>query len=294
MPIKQSFKELFHFTTSERRGIVVLLILLAVVIALRLVVPHFKPQENDSEVQIEYVELIAPKVVTTQKKEEARSEVKIVERKIDRLTKFDPNKASFEELLSFGFSEFAAKNLIKYRLSGGEFSSAQDLSRIYGVDTSLIAAITDQVIIVKEEEAKNTVMVTAVVVELNASDTTQLKTLPCIGAVISTRIIKYRKLLGGFQEKEQLLEVYGIDDNCYQLIANRVQVNKVLVQKINLNEATEEDLARHPYITKYQARAIVKYRELMGPFTDLEALIHNHIFTKAQYQKVKHYFEKIS
>ncbi|MEM9858315.1 MAG: helix-hairpin-helix domain-containing protein, partial [Bacteroidota bacterium] len=45
--------------------------------------------------------------------------------------------------------------------------------------------------------------------DINEADTTQLKQLKGIGSVFSRRILKYRKLLGGFVTSDQLSEVYG-------------------------------------------------------------------------------------
>src|SRR5690606_32795545 len=56
-------------------------------------------------------------------------------------------------------------------------------------------------------------------ISLNSSDTTEWKKIPGIGSSYSTRIVKYRTLLGGFINKNQLLEVYGIDSEMYSRIS---------------------------------------------------------------------------
>ena len=47
--------------------------------------------------------------------------------------------------------------------------------------------------------------------EINAADTLNFRTLKGIGEVLSSRIVKYRKLLGGFYSTHQLTEVYGVE-----------------------------------------------------------------------------------
>ena len=46
-------------------------------------------------------------------------------------------------------------------------------------------------------------------VELNSADSTTLQLLHGIGPAFARRIVRYREKLGGFSNKEQLLEVYG-------------------------------------------------------------------------------------
>src|SRR3569833_3197280 len=54
-----------------------------------------------------------------------------------------------------------------------------------------------------------------VVIELNSADSAKLTELKGIGPSFARRIINYRNRLGGFINKEQLKEVYGMDDDRY-------------------------------------------------------------------------------
>ena len=49
-------------------------------------------------------------------------------------------------------------------------------------------------------------------ISINTVDTAEWKKVPGIGSAYAARIVKYRNLLGGFYEVEQLREVYGISD----------------------------------------------------------------------------------
>jgi competence protein ComEA len=60
-------------------------------------------------------------------------------------------------------------------------------------------------------------------ISLNSTDTAEWKKIPGIGSVYASRIVKYRKRLGGFARKEQLLEVYGVDSELYARIAPYIQ-----------------------------------------------------------------------
>lgn len=98
------------------------------------------------------------------------------------------------------------------------------------------------------------------VLELNSADTLQLQELRGIGPTFARRIVAYRDKLGGYYAKEQLMEVYGFTAELYEKIKNQVKVNPSLIKKIDVNAYDIGYLKRHPYISYYEAKAIVDYR----------------------------------
>ncbi len=126
-------------------------------------------------------------------------------------------------------------------------------------------------------------------IEINQATADTLIHIPCIGPVLSERIIKYRIKLGGFVSISQLNEVYGIDSLCYKKIEEYIYIDTSLVQWLNLNIADEQTIYMHPYLSKYQARAIIKFRELMGDFVDVKQLKENHILTESELSRVVKY-----
>src|SRR5690554_4349181 len=91
-------------------------------------------------------------------------------------------------------------------------------------------------------------------ITLNTTDTTQWKKVPGIGSAYSSRIIKYRSLLGGFAHKEQLLEVYGIDSDMYSRISPYINEDSDHT-KLKINDLEFRDLLRHPYLNYEQVIA---------------------------------------
>lgn len=96
--------------------------------------------------------------------------------------------------------------------------------------------------------------------ELNSADTLQLQDLKGIGPGFARRIVAYRDKLGGYYAKEQLMEVYGFTDKLYNLVKDHITVDATKIQKLKVNELTIAELKRHPYISYYEAKAIVDYR----------------------------------
>jgi DNA uptake protein ComE-like DNA-binding protein len=126
---------------------------------------------------------------------------------------------------------------------------------------------------------------------LNTCDTSALVSLPGIGPILSVRIIKYRNLLGGFARVEQLLEVYGLKEETYQLIRERVFADSSEVRKIKVNSADYRGLVRIPYIEKYEVSAILKFRELAGRISSMEDLRANKILTPEKAKKIAAYID---
>ena len=110
-------------------------------------------------------------------------------------------------------------------------------------------------------------------IEINSADTTQLQRLYGIGPSFARRIVKYRELLGGYVHKEQLLEVYGMTEDRYNSIASNIVIDTTLIKKIDINNATIEQMRRHPYLDYYQARAIYNHRMAGNRFNSMKDLM---------------------
>lgn len=133
--------------------------------------------------------------------------------------------------------------------------------------------------------------VSAKVLELNTCDSAALEALPGIGPVLAARIIKYRNLLGGYFSAEQLREVYGLSQETYEMVRERVRADAGLVKKININSAGYKELIRLRYLEKSDIQSILKYRELKGRIESTDELVKNKILTEDKAGKAKWYVE---
>ncbi|MFN8209794.1 MAG: helix-hairpin-helix domain-containing protein [Bacteroidales bacterium] len=217
------------------------------------------------------------------------------------LFRFDPNKAGGEQLKLLGIPERQVKMILNYRNKGGNFKSGSDLSRIYGFDTVLLAKLLPYICIDtttfsasrgkhQEREESRKAAYKIIITDLNSCDSAELERLPAIGPVLASRIIRYRKLLGGYCNKSQLSEVYGMSDSIMIRIEPLIMVKSDSVRKTDLNTAGYKALARHPYLTRYEVQSILKFRSLAGHIDSIGQLVRNGILDSAKAERISPYF----
>lgn len=127
-------------------------------------------------------------------------------------------------------------------------------------------------------------------IRLNETDTAQWKKIPGIGSSFASRIVKYRELLGGFVSPEQLLEVYGMDEDRYSQIVPFLAID-ASVTKINVNKLEFKELLRHPYLNYKQVQVIVNLRKKKGEINALPQLAMLHEFTSDDIDRLAPYLE---
>jgi DNA uptake protein ComE-like DNA-binding protein len=126
-------------------------------------------------------------------------------------------------------------------------------------------------------------------IEINRSDSATLIKLPGIGPVLSARIIKYRRLLGGYSSIDQLKEVYGLPVETFELIKDKIFADSSMITKINVNSASYKELSHIHYFEKYEVTAILKYREIKGRIKCITDLTENKLITPEKAGKVRPY-----
>ena len=119
---------------------------------------------------------------------------------------------------------------------------------------------------VKTETLKKEILI----VNINTTDTMQLLNLPEIGPFFARNIVEYRKKLGGFIDKKQLLEIYGFDSVRYEIISPYIIIDSVAIRRLKVNHDDFKTLLRHPYIEYDDVKKIVNYRETKGMITNWE------------------------
>lgn len=207
------------------------------------------------------------------------------------LKPFDPNTAGENELLRIGFNAFQTSNLVKYRDNGGIFFLPEDLLKIYGIDSAFFKSIADFVTIDEEPGLlpSDTDEVLPLIIELNSTDSIELRKLSGVGPAYARRILNYRELLGGFYSKNQLLEVYGFPEETFYAVKENIFADSVKIEKIRINFAGYTELLRHPYFKKEQVEAILSFRQERGPFSSVEQLLIEELIDSANFVVLRPY-----
>ena len=266
------FLKWFGYSRRERRSTFFLFIILIIVVTVRYVVPQ-------KEIEIEDLSGLLASDDTGE--DSFLSTVSDT----THLFPFDPNSASHDTLTVLGLAEKQARNIISYRNKGGRFRQPSDIKKIYGMDEPTAARLIPYILIKKDEIIPGNKQPGNIVykqrtgkIDLNRADSAVLERLPGLGPVLSSRIIKYRKLLGGFVSAEQLNEVYGLPETTYKLLAGKVFADSSLITRININVAGLNELSSHPYLNRYDSQAILKYKEIKGRISDISELVENNTF----------------
>lgn len=127
-------------------------------------------------------------------------------------------------------------------------------------------------------------------ISLNSSDTAQWKKIPGIGSSYASRIVKYRALLGGFVDKQQLMEVYGIDTEMYSQISPYIEEDSNC-DKLKVNVLQFKELLRHPYLNYDQVKVITNLIEKKGRINSINELEMFEEFTSDDISRLQPYLD---
>lgn len=207
------------------------------------------------------------------------------EEKSLKLEPFEINSTSQAELEAYGIKEWQARRIITFREKVHPFKTKGELYKIYGFDSAFVNQLMPFVIIDEVKVPKEEI----VVVEINSADSLQLLSIKGIGPAFSKRILEYREKLGGFYAKEQLLEVYGMDQERFEKVAPYVNVDQSLIKILDINKASFKELVHHPYLNYEQVKNIVRFREKVRPFKTNEELKQIELIDEALFSKIANY-----
>ena len=273
-------KQFFIFNRSERKGIVVLLILLGIV----LVAPYvylwvFPPQVP--EVKITSLSF-AQDSTHLFSFANANSDTAIAHGETSRFPQrfvFNPNTIDSSQYIALGFNPRSVKSILNFRKKGGRFKQPHDLYKVFFTDSNFITQLlpyvhipVDSSLVFTSKSTYTKPVKTKVVVEINTADSVTLVGLYGIGPSTASRIIRYRSRSGGFLHLNQLTEVWGITPEWIEEMKDKITVDPQLVIRININQVTLDELKQHPYLRFFQANAIINYRKQHGSYQQLNDL----------------------
>lgn len=220
---------------------------------------------------------------------------------------FDPNTADSTQFLRLGLQPWQVRNIYKYRAHGGIYRQPSDFARVYGLTKGQYERLlpyirisdnykpasqfvhsyypaADTTAVVRHDSGKLKMGET---VSLAAMDTTIFMSVPGIGSYYSHQIVRYGRLLGGYISVDQLDEIDNFPSEAKQFfIADRGSIVKLNINKLKVNE-----LAKHPYIGFFRAKAMVDYRRVHGNITNLSQLSLLRGFSQQERVRMEPYIE---
>lgn len=227
---------------------------------------------------------------------------------------FNPNNAELNVLLRIGISAKVAANWLKYLEKGGKFYKKEDVMKLYGMNEEMYDKIKEHLFVpekilsgrdygrlekfpkksfagslAKDSARSNVVKEKGelLLVDINLADSVQLDALPGIGPTLASRIIKYRKLLGGFYQVNQLKDVYGMNEEWWSRISPYFIIGNIKLNKLEINYLSLVEMGRHPYIGFRTAKKIIKVRDTVGKFRTSDELAP--IFSSDSLQRILPY-----
>lgn len=296
-------KHWFQISSMEEKGFWLLNVIILLLVLNNIFQPFDTLQaktESHPELETQFLEFIAAQNALEKKTEKSFTKHKTpnakkvtkVKTEVPQLFEFNPNTASKETLVKLGFKPYQARNVVKYREAGGTFRNPGDLVKIYGMEADLLkkiqpfARIPDapkKEVKIRKEEKK------LAEVNINAADTTILKSLRGIGPYFAKKIVEYRDQLGGFVDTLQLIEIWRLDSTLFEENPGSIVLGNNTIKRVNLNVVTREDLARHPYLSWKQANNIIAYREQHGEYQSVDEITQTVLIGDEDYVKIAPY-----
>lgn len=305
--IRYWLRNVFGFSGKEISGFSVLTVLVVLAVAAPFLVSLLSTSASDNAADIRKLDSLKVLLDKPGEKEPGTKDNSIAESKTNIVTPFNPNELSAEQWQAIGIPASLAQRIINYRQKGGKFRTKSDLLKIYGFPADVYARLQYFILLpdsltytrkdfakapaAKEETGRQAVRTEKTILsfDLNKADSTQLIQIKGIGPGLSRRILNYRNKLGGFHDKSQVREVYGLDSAVVNELLKYGFIKNAVVGKIFVNTATVQELDAHPYITPKVATIIVDYRSQHGRYTSLENLYQIRALDKVTLDKLAPY-----
>jgi len=259
-----------HFNRSQRRGIILLLLLIFVLQVVILFWNNLQPEIiNHTKMP-----------VNLQKEYDSLKQIALQKNK-PKIYPFNPNYLTDYKAYYLGLSLDEIDRVNAYRKTGKYFQSKPEFKQVSGISDSLFLILEPYINIpsFKKNYVSNSSRKKTSTNDINLATADDLQSVNGLGPVLSRRIVKYRNAIGGFTEKAQLNKVYGLEFEVIERVWQKFKLNKTTVKpnfkkmiKKPINTATDEDLKKVYGIGDILANRIVKYRNSLGGFAVKEQL----------------------
>ncbi len=286
------FKSFFVFNSSQRNGILFLLLL----------VSGFAVISNYIDFTTENLLDTNSKEVLAVQKELDSIRTLLMESNQPKIYPFNPNFITDFKGYKLGMSSEEIDRLLDYRKQNKWINSKEDFQKVTKVSDSFLDQISSYFKFpnwisnpkpkysdwrkgFKEKTFDQKI-------DLNIATQLQLEEINGIGKSFSKRIVDYRSKLVGFSDDIQLYEVYGLDYQVVKRVLNEftVKTPKEII-KMNLNKISASDIATIPGISFELAKRIWEFRILNERIVDFMELKKIEGLTERKLQGIQLYLK---
>ena len=223
---------------------------------------------------------LAPYLILPEKEEKKES---LVSNKI-KYNYFDPNVLDLEGWKNLGFSEKQAQVILNYKERNlrGSFKNLEDIQKCFVISEDKFLELKPWIKI-KEQEQKSITEELSKPKEIHKTDFSKIdvnqitfKQLIEFGfdEKSAASFLGFRKKLGGFVDKKQILETYNISQDLAKKLIEIISLDTSKIQKHSLKDAPEDFLKNHPYFRRYGDKIIffrITYPEEKEIFKKIKA-----------------------
>lgn len=276
-------KSHFVFNKSERNGIFILIILIAVLQIIYFSYPFFNAEEITSE-------KLNPEIQQFQHKLDS---LKQVSTEKDTIYPFNPNYLTDFKAYSLGMSVNEIDRLLKYRSDGNWINSAEDFQTITGVSDSILHKLSPHFKFpqwVAKNKTSNSIKSPSILkLDLNSVSAEQLQQVKGIGEVLSNRIVRYRLSIGGYRSLIQLKDIYGLSGEVRKELLKYLDEIPFNFERKNINTIRVLELSELPYFDYELAKAVIDYRNLHEGIQSIEVLSKIDDFPTSKIDRIQLY-----
>ncbi|KAB7529536.1 helix-hairpin-helix domain-containing protein [Flagellimonas olearia] len=276
----------FRFNKQERSGIFFLLLIIFIFQGIYFYVKA-KPFDGNPQVKVDAI-----------MQAHLDSLKGLAQMDAGKIFPFNPNYITDHKGYALGMSLEELDRLFDYRDENKYINSAEEFQKVTQVSDSLLNQIAPYfkfpawaktVSVIQKKSNQNSSEIYKVG-DLNQATAEELMRVNGVGPTLSKRIVKFRDRLGGFVVNEQLYDVYGLEPEVVQRTLKLFQVlQPPTIKKININQATAEELSQLVYINQDMALEIVLHRKRNGPFSSLDELVGVGEFPTDRIERIKLY-----
>lgn len=293
--MREFISDFLAYSKSERRGLILIFFLIVLTLAIRVIMPYWiEPPPGYTWVPAQYGVVEEDPDTVHQKPPPKYYHER-------RFFDFDPNTLNTDGWVQLGFSPKQAQSIVNYRKSGATFEVKADLLKLFVVDSVRYETLRPHILLPDSVGTAPQLQDTRVEqyqipeehppMEINSADTIALVSLRGVGPYYARQIDAYRHELGGYVNREQLLEIWNMRQETYEMLLPQIAIDSTLIRKIEINDISGDSLRKHPYVSYALARSLIALREKHGRFNSMSDIERSAILTDSISRKLRSYLD---